>query len=68
MQENCYPCGHVDIATSLISTGNTLRQQGKNDEALDYYQRALKMQEKYYPSDHVVIISGLIRIGNIVSD
>ena len=63
MQEKYYPTGHIDIATSLHNIGNILREKRSYVEALDYYQRALKMQEKYYPLGHIDIATTLHNIG-----
>ncbi|CAF4759177.1 unnamed protein product, partial [Rotaria sp. Silwood2] len=63
MKEKFYPSVHGSIAYSLNNIGNVLNRQGKYDEALDYYQQALKIREKSYPSGHADIGVSLNNIG-----
>jgi Tfp pilus assembly protein PilF len=59
MRERHNPSGHVDIASNLNNVGSILYTQGKYDDALDYYQRALEMRERNNPSGRLEIASSL---------
>jgi len=48
--------------------GDILHQQGQDDEALYYYEQAVKLGEKYYRSGHVDIADDLNSIAIILVD
>jgi tetratricopeptide (TPR) repeat protein len=62
-KKKCRTLNHPDISACLNNIGIVLNNQGNNDEALDYLQRALIMWEKYLPANHPDIADGLDNIG-----
>ena len=63
IQEETLPSNHPDIATSLNNIGLVYSDQGKYDEALEYYKRSLKIYEETLPSNHPDIATSLNNIG-----
>jgi tetratricopeptide (TPR) repeat protein len=73
-----YDCAYNQMKESLVSIkytarvqsniGDILRQQENNDEALYYYEQAVKVGEKYYQFGHVDIADYLNSIAIILAD
>ena len=44
--------GHVDVGDSYHKIGSVYESQGKYDEALDYYNKALTIRKNKLGEDH----------------
>ena len=51
-QENSLGKDHPDTLVTVCSMANSLRRQGKYDEALEFFRRALAGQEKSLGNGH----------------
>merc|ERR1719352_2215241 len=54
---------HPGVAASYNSIGSVYRSQGKYDDALDYYQKSLKIKITAVGSDHPDVASSKLNIG-----
>ncbi|CAF1461368.1 unnamed protein product, partial [Rotaria sordida] len=54
-----------DSALVLSDIGETLCEQGKFEEAMNYHQQALTIRKEYYSSHHMHIATSLRNIGDI---
>ncbi|CAF4405371.1 unnamed protein product, partial [Adineta steineri] len=65
MLETYYPSYSPHIANCLNRIGNVKKAQNQNNEALDYYNLALKLQKDYFSSDHIQLTTTIINIAHI---
>ena len=56
--------GHPDVATSYNTIGVALDSQGRYDEALVYYRKALAIRIKVLGEEHPDVASSYNNIGN----
>jgi tetratricopeptide (TPR) repeat protein len=54
---------HINTADTIINLGNTYHSQGKYDEAIEQYQRALRISKKAFGADHINIADTINNLG-----
>jgi tetratricopeptide (TPR) repeat protein len=63
VEKNIGGADHADIATSYNDPGLLLQAQGRHDQALEYYCKALAIQEKVLGTDHADTATSYNNIG-----
>ncbi|MEK0397632.1 tetratricopeptide repeat protein, partial [Lactobacillus delbrueckii] len=59
---------HTDTATSYSIIGSLLKDQGKHDQAMEYYLKALAIEEKVLGTDHTDTATSYSIIGSLLKD
>jgi len=54
---------HINTASTINNLGNTYTHQGKYDEAIAQYERALRIKEKAFGADHINTADTIMNIG-----
>ena len=54
---------HTDVASTLIGLANMFETQGRLDEALDHYKRALAIMRKALGEEHTSVADSLMGMG-----
>jgi tetratricopeptide (TPR) repeat protein len=62
VEKNIGSADHADIATSYNDPGLLLQAQGRHDQALEYYCKALAIQEKVLGTDHTDTVASYSNI------
>lgn len=50
--ERLYPAGHETTALALMNIATSLRDRGRNADAVDYFLRSVEIQRRVLPADH----------------
>ena len=53
MKEKAFGVDHINTADTINNLGSTYDSQGKYDEAIAQYERALRIKEKAFGVDHI---------------
>ena len=67
LEEGSLGKGHPDTLSTVHQMANVFYNQGKYDEALDWYRRALSGKEKSLGKDHPNTLSTVHQIANVFS-
>ena len=67
IDEKTYGPDHANVATNLSNIALILKAQGKLDEELTMYQRAMHNKEKTYGPDHAEVAASLSNIALILN-
>ena len=54
---------HINTANTINNLGSTYASQGKYDEAIAHYERALRIKEKAFGVDHINTADTIMNIG-----
>ena len=64
MRRASFHAGHPDIAASMCTMSNVLKELGGFGDALDYGKKALKMLRETFANDHPDIVDALCNVAD----
>ena len=68
IKEKAFGLDHINIASIVYNLGLTYETQGKCDEAIAQYQRALQIYGKAFGVDYIDTVSMIMKIGTLYKE
>ena len=65
MKQQYYGSEHVQTTNALMNIGIVYKSQGRFEEALGLYKRALSIRHEHYGEGHPETASLIMNIGNV---
>ncbi|MGB6977397.1 MAG: FxSxx-COOH system tetratricopeptide repeat protein, partial [Gammaproteobacteria bacterium] len=68
IQEQQYGSMHFELASTLVSLGDLLKELGKMTKAKECFERVLEIQENQYGHKHLELVSALENLGYVLGE